>query len=575
MAQSKVAFPEEILDDIFSYITKPVGVTSMSTVHQLPVGRDLLSCALSCRALSAPALRALWHTLVSLVPLFQLLSNFQRHGVDYTLSGDFDEASLSRFDFYASMVRKYIYHNITIASGLYYGRLGDSVYKPLIQVRPRPLPNLTHFEVIPQNGFYPLPSLEWLSLFVSPSLRTASFWFTSIAYVPQIVEYLQLVKLEAPEFHSLTITCDTLFNYEDANGKGSDMDTSLSALLPQLHTLRRLLISFPLDEPESRLTFLPRIQTLGHMEHLEELWIRGFLVDILNFEDDEVYDSIVLPSSEELIPGSFKSLKRLYIAHMYTVEIGTLNILRDAPAVESVQLRGDLKTEEDCKAVFRTLANQWSSTLTVFIFRNDPYNSTIGSHVKFSSFAAALYSCHQLQEVEFYDFYFELYLTDEDISNICDAWPCLTELLIEANAGNPEDCPGLVSCKTLSQRCPKLRHLTLPFNFSPHPCYMDPHCNHRLESVHFWVEQSTSSGSRPSPTLLALELNGIFPYLKDVFITVVQTDPMTQKLADRSPWKDVYDMVWLLQMIGKLQPPFPTSMMGYKDDEGSEEVLVV
>ncbi|KAF5344581.1 hypothetical protein D9758_013893 [Tetrapyrgos nigripes] len=129
--------------------------------------RNLLSCALSCRAFRELALRALWYTMNTLMPLLRLLPNFRLIDGIYVLDGDFDEASLERFDFYATMVKDFRLKDL-YETNQFNTKINDSVYFRLLRKRPQLLPSLTYFEYR-DNEMVPCHMVSML--FISPLLK--------------------------------------------------------------------------------------------------------------------------------------------------------------------------------------------------------------------------------------------------------------------------------------------------------------------------------------------------------------------------------------------------------------------
>jgi hypothetical protein len=76
---SHISFPPELLEKIFDFLVevenKSYDEWAPHTVDilQFQSRKDLLSCALTCRAFLDPAMRVLWHT-VQLIHLLELLS---------------------------------------------------------------------------------------------------------------------------------------------------------------------------------------------------------------------------------------------------------------------------------------------------------------------------------------------------------------------------------------------------------------------------------------------------------------------------------------------------------------------
>jgi len=96
--------------------------------------RTLLSASLTCRGFREPALNALWRTLHSLKPLFDLIPCFQPINNTFTILGQLTYGELQRYRVYAHRVRN-LYARTYEASHIHpiaYTRLRRALGMPLL-----------------------------------------------------------------------------------------------------------------------------------------------------------------------------------------------------------------------------------------------------------------------------------------------------------------------------------------------------------------------------------------------------------------------------------------------------------
>ncbi|KAK7435415.1 hypothetical protein VKT23_019677 [Stygiomarasmius scandens] len=483
---SSSRFPQEILEEIFNYLTQPYTLRSFDKMKlEVPSRRELLSCVLACKAFSLPALRVLWHTLDSMMPLLKLLPNFKIVDDCYVLVGSIDNASSQRFDFYSLMVKRFLHR------GLYDMwddcDITDSVYHHLSIMRPMPLPSLTSF-------YYDVTDTEdpfhWMSFFLSASLK-AAYVHIHPRNEADLLIYLSLVREVAPSFNQLVVENEV------------ESTTCYLEVASQLENLHTLHLTFP-GSGHSSPSFQHDVRRFGALQFLEELRVES--------ENEEWI------SGDCQVAGQFPSLKRLYLGGSHSLVVTFLDVCQDAP-LELLQMLGELDNVA-CQGIFKTVARQWSETLTSFSI--DPVitsEGNLGDLVNFSNFIEPLYSSHRLRVFRLMSSR-AIYMTDTDVAKLCDAWPHLTNLEINVAARGVTDSPTQVSLLTLSQRCPKLKQVTLPLYLSDIPPLNDdialslPLSSHKLEKIDILINENTPVN--PDPILVAFHLDATFSHLKKV-----------------------------------------------------------
>jgi hypothetical protein len=90
------SLPNEILDIIFESLAARFSMDTEDCFRwDFPYKKDLRACSLSCKTFSGPALRILWQTLDSVLPLLKLLPNLQVNNgtLDVSLRVAFEDRS--------------------------------------------------------------------------------------------------------------------------------------------------------------------------------------------------------------------------------------------------------------------------------------------------------------------------------------------------------------------------------------------------------------------------------------------------------------------------------------------------
>ncbi|KAF5344609.1 hypothetical protein D9758_013892 [Tetrapyrgos nigripes] len=480
--------PPELLELVFDHLDEktrvPFGSSAFDSEDLALCNQSLFSCALSCRAFSVPALRALWYTVDTLLPLLRLLPNLQLINNTYVLTGVPDETSLNRFDFYASMIKSFRFAKFDTDVNDE-NTVNDSVYQRLLRLRPRPLPSLTSVEY----AYVAEPCHMMSLLFLSPFLKEAFFQLDHSSeqngHGAAIYAYLSNIQKEAlPMFQRLFISEYHPQRY-------------LFPVISQLKHLRFL--ELYTDAYESSEMLIRDMRVLGGLEHLEELHLSVMWVEA-DAERESYWERDSNSQGHSIL---FRSLKSVYMClrDCYCFS-QLLDLFRDAP-LESFELEEEMYYLTEA---LRTV--QWPSSVTSLCFR---------SYSPSSHSLEVLQTMRNLTKLRFRGA--SDGVSDADVSTICHAWPHLTNLHIEAGFASHLSCtPTLVALRTVRERCPVLEHLDLPINLISIPSlevYGDLDTSilsNRLQDVNLQVNGIARSDSA-SLGLIVDHLRHIFPHL--------------------------------------------------------------
>ncbi|KAK7435410.1 hypothetical protein VKT23_019672 [Stygiomarasmius scandens] len=474
MLYSETKFPQEVIEEIFTHLTaKRYTLISFFPEIETPLKRELLSCALACKAFSLPALRALWHTMDSMIPLLKLLPNFKLTVDDrYVLVGSINNSTSQRFDFYSRMVKSF-FHGFRDRTGNSY-KLADSVYHLLSIMRPMPLPSLTRFCCVVDD---PEETFHWMPLFLSASLK-AAYIHVHPYFEADLLIYLYLVKEVASSFERLVVDCqekESTFCYLEAAS--------------QLESLRALQLTLPRTGHNS--TSLGRdIPCLGALQHLEEIHLESRRLEHSYGHGQEVR-------------GHFPSLKRLYLGTDYFFITAFLDVFRNSPLeLLDVCALGLDRDQDACEDIFQAVVHHWSETLTSFSFdlgAHYPW-AMERSELKLSHSIETLYSLRRLKVFQLTGCSRRLYMTNKDVSTLCDAWPHLTDLKIGVRPGGQDFSPTPSSLPILFRRCRNLKRATLPLYVSNPPPLITLDWilpSHELGKVDYIVDEDELPEPRP------------------------------------------------------------------------------
>ncbi|KAF5340087.1 hypothetical protein D9758_013173 [Tetrapyrgos nigripes] len=439
---SKSSFPVEIVEKIveehiiqnFTLNKKENRGDNSKTERKdkLRQNKALLSLALGCKSFTAPALRAIWHTLDSLEPLLKLLTNSKVDDRTYDLTSKPSEASLERFDFYARMVKKIIVQGSTWSypsKNSVLVRL--SVFQNLSLARPTPLPSLTSSECSASSF------ARAMMFFISPKLQEATFRFDSQAQFriegASMWRYLDVVKEKCPAFQRLDI---------DINGQGGGGVLRVPSVF-QFDDLRHLsLVGFTSVETISAENghLVSEFLSGRRMARLESLKldIPKLAIKSRTEESESASKSQSQSQTEsasnqdpDALPKSLKALSLSLSFDDYASDIAVPRLIQlyRASPVQFFQLTGH-QVDIDKNDIFQTIASSpsWSGLATIIV--HSDFDFDIGMKLgvfSVSEYISPLYELRQLRVVRFLNLFNRYNITNDDIWTMCEAWPELEE----------------------------------------------------------------------------------------------------------------------------------------------------
>ncbi|KAF5339685.1 hypothetical protein D9758_014893 [Tetrapyrgos nigripes] len=398
--------------------------------------KDFLSCAISFKAISDPALKRVWGSMDSVFPFLRLLPNFRLVGNTYLLTSPLENASLCQFDYYLPMMKEFCCHpNGIYHTGDIFATIDDSVYTQLLQIRLQPFPSLRNFDITFQG-----PWSLITRIFMSSSLAEASFSFPDefggepLDTDTYMSTFADAVEQNAPNFHRLTV--DSMYSPQER--------LHVFPAISRLSNLRY----FSIVETgyETRVALLQDIQSLGHLANLEELRLS---MDVTLFDAEEPSESsqVQLRTS----PNFFPNLKKAFLdieAESVVVEI--LNSWQNTP-LEYLEFEDrNEKPDKDPKLEDLLQMITWPKSLTHFDFT---------AIVDLNMFIQALKGV----SLRFLTIYPLNTVTETDFSVICSTWPQLTVLHVKCITER-NHLPTAKVFRTLCERCPKLEEVTLDVN---------------------------------------------------------------------------------------------------------------
>ncbi|KAF5356374.1 hypothetical protein D9758_009477 [Tetrapyrgos nigripes] len=260
----------------------------------------------------------------------------------------------------------------------------------------------------------------------------------------------------------------------------------------------------------------------------------------------QVFDLYLFLTAIETQPLQYpRSLKQLHLrGALYAAKdvFTVLRMYRDS-GVESFSLQGAL-SGEDFRTIFSTVSSQWPLTMTTLSLQLNIVE-LVREKEGLLDVIRPLFSLGNIQNFtgSFYCPGGDIYITDAFIGDICQAWPRLVKL--ELSARRHEYFPTVASLTLLSEACPKLEILTIPFDTLHIPSMQcDEHrdallsskSSHKLESItllgkyDFQDEVAAADEdevnvnvlneviANASTTSLAYHLDIAFPYLKEARI---------------------------------------------------------
>ncbi|KAF5345928.1 hypothetical protein D9758_011456 [Tetrapyrgos nigripes] len=253
--------------------------------------------------------------------------------------------------------------------------------------------------------------------------------------------------------------------------------------------------------------------------------------------------------------ATFRSLKELDLRRIRDAStVLTLLTLCRECKLELFSLQFSRYNGSVWEKIFGFLSSQWSRTLTQV---DVDYIAEVDREADILDCVQPLCSLQNIQifKMRFFHSGSSFCITDALISNVCNAWPNLTSLSMYSFGYG--QCPTVASLKTIYERCPKLKHVSIPFDITHLPpikhsdAFLPSTSSHKLECITIFVENKAvlctllAHGS----TYLSHHLGITFPYLKDVFLETFFTMP--------EPWPKLMEMI---KGLGNLEGGAPKTL---------------
>ncbi|KAI1792776.1 hypothetical protein LXA43DRAFT_887016 [Ganoderma leucocontextum] len=440
-------FIDEILRNILSHL--PSGCQS-----------TLASCARASKALSEPALDALWCKISGLVPLFRLLPrslvearNQRGDGHTFVLQGAIGDEEWGRFLHYSGRVRKLHYHYAEGPGE----RLGESAFSALVRHASR-------------SGTTVLPNLQeifWLQFlhvaqclpFLSRSLRRVTLYVQAASPTP-LPAPAQIVPGATEGYTNLF---GVLVAYspclEELSLEGIDFRTSWHLFSPTIFKHLRALhlgsISTPTSVVVSYCSRMPLLASLSvvfrrswGMESVPARSQRG----------DQCQD-----------PPRLSALEVLRIAGAPLDIEGILRAV-DSPALHTVALSVSIPDDDTdgwtrCASLLSVRFSQSLRTVHTECTRS---GTVVPSHARpFAQYARPLLPLRLLHDCAItIEDPAGVALTDEDVDAMATSWTSLSTLEVSLRGGRTSGIPRPTLCSlfAFAHRCPGLVTLRFPFS---------------------------------------------------------------------------------------------------------------
>ncbi|KAF5344029.1 hypothetical protein D9758_012879 [Tetrapyrgos nigripes] len=225
--------------------------------------------------------------------------------------------------------------------------------------------------------------------------------------------------------------------------------------------------------------------------------------------------------------ATFRSLKELNLGRIRDAST-VLTVLKSCreSKLESFSIQLASYNSGVWEKIFGVLSSQWSRTV---IQVDVDYRAEVDGEADILVCVQPLYS---LQNIRIFKMRFchsgpSSSITDALVSNVCNAWPNLTSLSMESYEYDQR--LTVASLKTIYERCPSLKHVSIPFDIAHLPpinvgehsdALLPSSSSHKLECITIFVVDTAVVRSllANGSTSLSHHLGITFPYLKDVFL---------------------------------------------------------
>ncbi|KAF8869805.1 hypothetical protein BD779DRAFT_642864 [Infundibulicybe gibba] len=486
---------QDILREIFCYLASnsddPANSENKAT---------LFRAALTCKAMTEPALDYLWWSISSFMPLLKLLRNFQvvQDG-NNTLAfcNSFSEEDWTRFDYHAKRVREF--HHCTALTQ----KIDTSALFLLGQCRPAIFPNLRR--VVWTAPLSPLITLLASSTLAYVDIKTNESGDNAI-----IMTFMSALS------HRTKSLTDAIFR--------GVLSKSCLALVPNISSLVTIVV--PDLGASITMTFL---NGLGAMERLQNLHI-----DIKNPAIAPIMfpDRLGFPELRTLnISGPFDIVHK-FITGIASEQMTSILVSSHSNAngtlARAIPSEPDTRNPPDILDLLGYIGNRWPylSRIGVDLPNTTPKYPDATSLTLFQP----LRGCRALTSISMNAF-MRPPSSDQDIIDIGHLWPAVQTLKIPfsplpkpiappgANIPRPQHTPTTLGLRLLAQLCPHLTTLQLSLDTSGLPEITGEPLTHGLQVL------SVGDSSVEDAYLVATHLDCLFPLLRTVETTRPASPP--------------------------------------------------
>ncbi|KAM5545996.1 hypothetical protein V8D89_000122 [Ganoderma adspersum] len=488
-------FIDEILRNVLSHL--PSGCQS-----------TLASCARVSKALSEPALDALWRKISGLVPLFRLLPrsfaearNRTGDGVSFVLQGAIGDDEWARFLRYSGRVRKLHYHYAEGPGG----RLGERAFSALVQ----------HAS---QSGATVLPNLQeifWLQFthvtqclpFLCRFLKRVTLYVQTASPTPLPDAPAQIIPGLMEGYGCLFGVLETCSPcLEELSLEGIDFQTSWPLSSPTIFKHLRALhlgsISTPTSVIVSYCSRMPRLASLSVVFRRSSGWEGE---PARSQRGDQCQDPPRLSALEVVrIAGApFDIEDILHAVNSPMLHTAVLSVVIPDNDTDGWTRCATLLSARFSQSL-RTVRAECTRSETVVPSRARPFSLYVQPLLPLRRLQDCTITIEDLAGVA---------LTDSDVESMATSWTSLSTLDVSLRGGTSGIArPTFSSLLTFAHRCPGLLTLRLPFSQYLTSLYLDDDwvmLHSRGDLRELWI--SGVSFSRRDTDVLTRFLRHLFP----------------------------------------------------------------
>lgn len=380
------------------------------------------------------------------------------------------------------------------------------VYFRLAQLRSTPLlPSLRHLHcpAVSRSDFL----ISGICLFLSPSLQTLEFDSISTVEDKLCGTVLHTLASDGAQVEKIVL-----------RGRGLSQDTLwMVAGFEHLSSLE--------------LQGMGEAINLEIMEKIGSLpWLINLAIDFTGSRMEPLVQDIGLKDLNSLMITAAVPFVQALLSHITTTQLETFfaTVPTDPPA--------------DKKEFLTKVVDRWKDTLRRIALVHQQLGETPSEFLHIDTLAP-LVPLRKLAYLKLAGYGMEL--TDENITDMANAWPEMDTLLLPfINANHPR--PTLFSLRILSRLCPNLRNLMIPLNtitvdLLPFVSSGVPHTPvHDLHTLTIASADDSESWDLRDLLHVARHIDYIFPKLKSLF---------PYERHDFNRWMQAHEMIQMYQSV--------------------------